>query len=97
MIQNSFSNQVLNWFETNGRHDLPWQQDRNLYRVWLAEIMLQQTQIATVIPYYQRWLTRFPSVQALAEAPLDDVLKLWEGLGYYSRARNLHMAAQQVV
>ena len=80
-----------------GHADLPWRSSRDPYRIWISEIMAQQTQLGTVIPYYHRWLDRFPTVQALAEAPLDDVLKMWEGLGYYSRARNLHAAAQQVV
>ena len=88
---------MLDWFATHKR-DLPWRQEpRDPYHVWLAEIMLQQTQVTTVIPYYHRWLDRFPTLEALAEAPLDDVLKLWEGLGYYSRARNLHRAAQEVM
>jgi A/G-specific adenine glycosylase len=86
---------LLAWYD--GAHaDLPWRRSRDPYRVWLSEIMLQQTQVATVIPYFERFLTRFPSVAALAAAPLDDVLKSWEGLGYYSRARNLHRAAQRV-
>lgn len=86
---------LINWFEANGE-DLPWRQTDDPYRIWLSEIMLQQTQIATVLPYYVRFLDRFPTVEALAAAPLDDVLKMWEGLGYYSRARNLHKAAQIV-
>ncbi len=85
------------WQRTHGRHGLPWQGTRDPYRVWLSEVMLQQTQVATVLPYYARFLQRFPTVQALAEAPLDDVLALWSGLGYYSRARNLHRCAQTVV
>ncbi len=80
-----------------GRRDLPWRRRRDPYAVWISEIMLQQTQVATVIPYFERWLARFPDVVALAAAPLDDVLKAWEGLGYYSRARNLHRAAQLIV
>ena len=87
---------LLSWWD-EGHADLPWRSSRNPYRIWVSEIMAQQTQLATVIPYYERWMVRFPTVQALAEAPLDDVLKLWEGLGYYSRARNLHAAAQMVV
>mgnify|MGYP003339812358 CR=1 FL=1 len=79
------------------RSDLPWQNTRDPYRVWLSEVMLQQTQVSTVLGYYERFLERFPHVQALAEAPLDDVLALWSGLGYYSRARNLHRCAQAVV
>lgn len=87
---------LLDWWDS-GHADLPWRRTRDPYRIWIAEIMLQQTQIATVIPYYERWLARFPTVEALAGAPLDEVLKQWEGLGYYSRARNLHAAAQMVV
>jgi A/G-specific adenine glycosylase len=93
MTQATFSDRVLAWFEKHGRHDLPWQQERTLYRVWLAEIMLQQTQVTTVIPYYQKFLQCFPDLSNLAQASLDDVLTLWAGLGYYSRARNLHKAA----
>lgn len=92
-----FSQRVLHWFDDHGRHDLPWQQDITPYRVWVSEIMLQQTQVATVIPYYQRFMERFPSVGDLAAADSDSVLHLWTGLGYYARARNLHKAAQQVV
>ena len=88
---------VIAWQKTQGRHDLPWQGTRDPYAIWLSEIMLQQTQVATVIPYYNRFLARFPGVAELAAAPLDDVLRLWSGLGYYSRARNLHKAAQAVV
>ena len=94
---NNFATQVLSWFEQHGRHDLPWQQPRDAYRVWLAEIMLQQTQVSTVIPYFQRFLARFPTLAALAAAPLDEALHLWSGLGYYARGRNLHKAAQQIV
>jgi A/G-specific adenine glycosylase len=88
---------LVAWHARSGRHDLPWQQQRTLYRVWVSEIMLQQTQVATVIPYFERFMARFPSVAALAAAELDEVLHLWTGLGYYARARNLHRAAQQVV
>ena len=94
--QHTFAKQVLDWFVTHGRHDLPWQQNPTPYRVWVSEIMLQQTQVATVIPYYQRFMASFPNVHALAAAPMDQVLHLWTGLGYYARARNLHKAAQQV-
>ena len=87
---------LLHWFDHHGRHDLPWQQDRSPYRVWVSEIMLQQTQVTTVIPYYQRFMARFADVEALAAAPLDDLLHHWSGLGYYARARNLHRAAQQI-
>jgi A/G-specific adenine glycosylase len=92
-----FSAKVVRWQKKHGRHDLPWQNTRDAYRIWLSEIMLQQTQVATVIPYYRRFLRRFPGIKALAAAPLDDVLAVWSGLGYYSRARNMHRAAQQVV
>lgn len=92
-----FSRKVLTWFDSHGRHDLPWQRDTTPYRVWVSEIMLQQTQVKTVIPYYQRFMAAFPDVQALAEAPEDSVLHLWTGLGYYARARNLHRAAKHVV
>jgi A/G-specific adenine glycosylase len=85
---------LLAWFDRHGRKDLPWQQDVNAYRVWVSEIMLQQTQVATVIPYFERFMARFPDVAALAAAPQDEVLRLWSGLGYYARARNLHRAAQ---
>ena len=89
----SFASRVLNWYDRYGRKDLPWQQPRSLYRVWISEVMLQQTQVNTVIPYYQRFLTRFPSPCSLAGAGEDEVLHYWSGLGYYARARNLHRAA----
>ncbi|MBZ0301976.1 MAG: A/G-specific adenine glycosylase [Anaerolineae bacterium] len=89
----TFQADLLAWYD-QAAADLPWRRTRAPYHVWLSEIMLQQTQVETVIPYYERFLAAFPTIQALAEAPLDDVLKLWEGLGYYSRARNLHRAAQ---
>jgi A/G-specific adenine glycosylase len=88
-----FSAALLAWFDMHGRKDLPWQRDTTPYRVWVSEIMLQQTQVATVIPYYLRFMQRFADVRALAAAPLDEVLHLWSGLGYYARARNLHRAA----
>jgi A/G-specific adenine glycosylase len=88
---------LLEWFAHSGRHDLPWQQDRTPYRVWVSEIMLQQTQVATAIPYYTAFMQRFPDVGTLAAAPLDEVLHRWSGLGYYARARNLQRAAQLVV
>ena len=91
-----FTEQLIAWQKVAGRHDLPWQNTRDPYRIWLSEIMLQQTQVGTVIPYYQRFLDRFPSVTALAEAPLAAVIEHWAGLGYYARARNLHKCAQQV-
>ena len=87
---------LLPWFRQHGRHDLPWQQDAGPYRVWISEIMLQQTQVKTVIPYFIRFVERFPDAVALAEAPLDRVLHLWTGLGYYARARNMHRAAQVI-
>ena len=89
--------QVVRWQEAHGRNHLPWQNTRDAYRVWLSEIMLQQTQVATVLEYYARFLARFPDVRQLAAAPQDEVLALWSGLGYYSRARNLHRCAQIVV
>jgi A/G-specific adenine glycosylase len=88
---------VIAWQRQHGRHDLPWQRTRDPYRVWLSEVMLQQTQVATVLGYYARFMAQFPDVQSLAAAPLDEVLALWSGLGYYSRARNLHRCAQAVV
>ncbi|MFO1326490.1 MAG: A/G-specific adenine glycosylase [Rubrivivax sp.] len=93
----SFAARVTRWQRRHGRHDLPWQHSRDPYRVWLSEVMLQQTQVTTVLGYYERFLERFPDVQSLAAAPLQDVLALWSGLGYYSRARHLHRAAQTVV
>ncbi|MEO0519240.1 MAG: A/G-specific adenine glycosylase, partial [Cyanobacteria bacterium P01_A01_bin.116] len=87
---------LLQWYATQGR-DLPWRRSRDPYSIWISEIMLQQTQVKTVIPYYERWLKKFPTVEALAATEQQTVLKLWEGLGYYARARNLHKAAQQVV
>ena len=92
-----FAERMLHWQLAHGRQHLPWQQTRDPYRVWLSEIMLQQTQVTTVLGYYARFLERFPDVQALAEAHPDEVMALWSGLGYYSRARNLHRCAQQVV
>ncbi len=92
----SFATRLLAWYDHHGRHDLPWQQDISAYRVWVSEIMLQQTQVTTVIPYFERFMAAFPRVQDLAAAPLDDVLHLWTGLGYYARARNLHRAAKIV-
>lgn len=89
-----FPDRVLAWWDCHGRKDLPWQNPREAYRVWISEIMLQQTQVATVIPYFERWMARFPDVEALAEATEDEVLSLWSGLGYYARARNLHEAAK---
>ena len=93
----TFAKRLIEWQARSGRHALPWQATRDPYRIWLSEVMLQQTQVATVIPYYQRFLERFPGVEALARASLDEVLALWSGLGYYSRGRNLHRAARQLV
>ncbi len=87
---------LLQWFRKQGR-DLPWRKTKNPYRIWISEIMLQQTQVDTVIPYYQRFLKAFPTVEVLAKADLSRVLKIWEGLGYYSRARYLHQAAKRIV
>jgi len=93
----SFGARVVRWQRRHGRHDLPWQAGGDAYRVWLSEIMLQQTQVATVVPYFARFVTHFPDVRALAAASEDAVLALWSGLGYYSRARNLHAAARVIV
>jgi A/G-specific adenine glycosylase len=91
-----FAASLIDWHARHGRHDLPWQRRRTAYRVWVSEIMLQQTQVTTVIPYYERFMQRFPDVRTLAAAPLDEVLHLWSGLGYYARARNLHRAAVRI-
>ena len=88
-----FAERLLAWYEENGRKDLPWQHPRTPYRVWISEIMLQQTQVATVIPYFERWVQAFPDISTLASASLDDVLGHWSGLGYYARARNIHKTA----
>ena len=88
---------LITWHARHGRHDLPWQREPTPYRVWVSEIMLQQTQVATVISYFDRFMQRFPDIESLAAAPLDEVLHLWSGLGYYSRARNLHRSAQRVI
>lgn len=93
----TFSSGLLAWYDRHGRKDLPWRQNPTPYRVWLSEIMLQQTQVATVLPYYRRFLERFPDLASLAAAPLDEVLGYWAGLGYYSRARHLHRTAQLVI
>jgi A/G-specific adenine glycosylase len=97
MSPDTFTHAVLSWYAKHGRKDLPWQHDITPYRVWVSEIMLQQTQVQTVIPYFERFMQRFPTVNALADANQDDVLHLWTGLGYYARARNLHKCAQTVV
>ena len=93
----TFSRRVVDWQRSHGRHGLPWQATRDAYKIWLSEIMLQQTQVATALPYYAKFLQRFPNVAALAAASDDEVMAHWAGLGYYSRARNLHNAAKQVV
>ena len=93
----TFSSRLLAWFDRHGRHDFPWQIERTPYSVWVSEIMLQQTQAGTVIPYYERFVQRFPTVAALAASPLDDVLACWAGLGYYARGRNLWSAARIVM
>lgn len=93
MSPEQFSQAVLDWFTEHGRHDLPWQEHKTAYFTWISEIMLQQTQVSTVIPYFERFRERFPDVHALADADLDEVLHLWTGLGYYARARNLHKTA----
>jgi len=92
----AFARRILAWFDQYGRRDLPWQQDKSPYRVWISETMLQQTQVATVIPYFEAFMTRFPTVESLAQASLDEVLQYWSGLGYYARARNLHKAALKI-
>jgi A/G-specific adenine glycosylase len=89
-----FAQRLLVWFRVHGRHSLPWQMNPTPYRVWVSEVMLQQTQVATVIPYYARFMARFPDIEALAAAPLDEVLHVWTGLGYYARARNLQACAR---
>ena len=96
MKSEAFGPAVVAWYSQHGRKDLPWQQDISPYRVWISEIMLQQTQVTTVIDYFARFMQSMPNVQALAAAPLDEVLHLWTGLGYYTRARNLHKTAQLV-
>ncbi|MBO2653066.1 A/G-specific adenine glycosylase [Shewanella algae] len=92
----SFAERIVKWYDLNGRKTLPWQQQKTPYKVWISEIMLQQTQVATVIPYFQKFIARFPDVVSLANADTDEVLHLWTGLGYYARARNLHKAAIKV-
>jgi A/G-specific adenine glycosylase len=96
-VADRFAARLLKWYDRHGRKDLPWKRTRDAYTIWVSEIMLQQTQVATVIPYFARFLARFPDVATLARAPLDEVLRLWTGLGYYARARHLHRAAQQIV
>ena len=96
-VLHPFTDRLIRWQKLSGRHDLPWQNTRDPYRVWLSEIMLQQTQVASVIPYYRRFLDRYPTLPDLAAAPVDAVMELWSGLGYYARARNLHRCAQVVM
>ena len=91
-----FSKQVLTWFYLHGRKDLPWQQNPDPYRIWISEIMLQQTRVGTVIPYYKKFVQRFPGIRELADTEVDEILHYWAGLGYYARARNLHKAAQLI-
>ncbi|MDQ9168979.1 A/G-specific adenine glycosylase [Oxalobacteraceae bacterium R-40] len=95
-VNSGLANEVIAWQRQHGRHALPWQNTRDAYRIWISEIMLQQTQVAAVIPYYERFMRRFPTVQSLAEASSEEVMSHWSGLGYYSRARNLHRCAQIV-
>ena len=97
MSERPISRRLLAWYDRHGRKTLPWKRKRDAYRIWVSEIMLQQTQVATVIPYFKRFIARFPDVRSLARADLDEVLHLWTGLGYYARARNLHQAAQRIV
>jgi A/G-specific adenine glycosylase len=94
MTPSEFQDRLLVWFDKHGRHDLPWQNPASPYKVWVSEVMLQQTQVATVIPYFNAFITRFPDIQSLAEASVDTVLQYWAGLGYYARGRNLHKCAQ---
>ena len=96
VTSNAFSAKVLAWYDDHGRKDLPWQKDQDPYRIWVSEIMLQQTRVETVIPYYKAFMQRFPTIKELARADIDEVLHHWTGLGYYARARNLHKAAQHI-
>ena len=97
MSANAFTDRLLAWYDRHGRKDLPWQRERNAYGIWISEIMLQQTQVSTVIPYFHRFMERFPDIASLAAATVDEVLHCWTGLGYYARARNLHKTARLVV
>ena len=97
MNSSDYQKSILTWFDQNGRKDLPWQQDISPYRVWLSETMLQQTQVTSVIPYFNAFIKQFPTIECLAKAPLDEVLHRWSGLGYYARARNLHKTARIIV
>lgn len=96
-MSQTFAQRLLSWYDHHGRKNLPWQQPITPYRVWISEIMLQQTQVDTVVPYFERFMSRFPDLVTLAQAPQDEVLHLWTGLGYYARARNLHRSAQLIV
>lgn len=96
-MKNNFSERVLSWYDAHGRKDLPWQRDKDAYKIWVSEIMLQQTRVETVIPYFEKFMQRFPNTKELAAADIDEVLHHWTGLGYYARARNLYKAAQQLV
>ena len=96
-VMSAFAKKIITWQKRDGRHDLPWQKTRDPYRIWLSEIMLQQTQVSAVVPYYARFLERFPNIATLASASLDEVMPFWAGLGYYARARNLHRGAQQIM
>jgi A/G-specific adenine glycosylase len=97
VVPQDFARRILRWHKRHGRHDLPWQAGRDPYAVWVSEVMLQQTQVSTVLDYFPRFMRRFPNVRSLARAPLDEVLAQWSGLGYYRRARMLHLCAQQVM
>ena len=97
MSRETLSRRLLAWYDRHGRKRLPWKQGRDPYRIWVSEVMLQQTQVATVIPYFERFVARFPDVRALARASLDAVLHRWSGLGYYARARNLHRCAAEIL
>jgi len=96
MSPSTFQRSILDWYDQHGRKDLPWQKDLTPYRIWLSETMLQQTQVSTVIPYFNRFVKKFPDIETLAQAPIDEVLHSWAGLGYYARARNLHKTARLI-
>lgn len=97
LLPAEFQQKIVRWFDQHGRKNLPWQMDKTPYRVWVSEVMLQQTQVSTVIPYFERFMQHFPTIDALSKATTDDVLHLWTGLGYYSRARNLHQTAKKIM
>ena len=96
-LQSKFVKPLLHWFDSHGRKTLPWQQNSDPYHIWVSEIMLQQTQVETVIPYYQKFITRFPNIETLAKASQEEVMTYWAGLGYYARARNIHASAQLIL